>query len=390
MSDSTFRGEMPQVSANRKMPFGVLAYTGAGISIGFCFSKVIVLTVLSALGITLGTFNVNPHLQAVLMWLFAVVAVVGLILDKDRCGSVIPMAMGIASLIVIVGTLYVYYEDLILMMGYAILVVAALLNQSLRLKQLNVQVARQAENLKELNSTLEQRVESQVLEIERLSRLKRFLTAGVAELLINEGETSLLDNHRRDIATLFCDIRGFTSFSESMEPEEVMTVLGIYHEQMGRLAADYEATIDHRAGDGLMLFFNDPIPCDQPVLKAVKLAVDMRNEFCRLNKEWTKLGYELGFGVGIASGFATMGIVGFEGRYDYTANGNPVNLAARLCEHATDGQILISSRALVGLEEYVRATPVEELQLKGISNPVVSYNVISLSVGDGHRGETVD
>lgn len=264
------------------MPFGLLAYTGAGISIGFCFSKIILLTVLSAFGITLAAFDVNPHLQAALMWLFAAVAVVGIILDKERCGSVLPMALAIASLMIIMGTLYVHYEDLILLMGYAILVVAALLNQSLRLKSLNLQVAQQAETLSGLNSTLEQRVESQVQGIEKLGRLKRFLTASVAELLISEGETSLLDNHRRDIATLFCDIRGFTWFSESMEPEEVMTVLATYHEHMGRLAADYEATIDHRAGDGSMLFFNDPLPCDQPVLRAVKLAVDMRDEFYRI------------------------------------------------------------------------------------------------------------
>ena len=344
--------------------------------------KVIVLSALGVFGVALDGFDVNPHLQALFMWLFAALAVIGLVLDKDRCGSSIPLGLAVAGLVIIVGTLYAYYEPMILMMGYAILVIAAFLNQSIRLRQLNQQVLRQAEILSEFNATLEQRIESQVEEIEKLGRLKRFLTANVAELVLNEGEGSHLDNHRRDIVILFCDIRGFTSFSESMEPEEVMTVLGTYHEHMGRLVAAYEATIDHRAGDGMMLFFNDPLPCEQPVLKAVRLAVDMRDEFGRLNEVWTKRGYNLGFGIGIAAGYATLGIIGFEGRYDYTANGNAVNLAARLCDHAGDGQILISTRALTEVEDHVQAEPVEELQLKGIGNPVVALNVVSLAPSD--------
>ncbi len=386
-SDSAAMGQITAAGLRAKPPFGLLAYIGSGVSIVFCFAQIIlksvILTLLPLLGITVGEFDVNPHWQAVLMWSFAALAVVGLVLDRDRCGSLLPMAVGIGSLIVIVATLYVHYEPEFLTMAYAALVVAAILNQTIRLKQLNIQVARQS-------ATLEQRVASQVEEIEKLSRLRRFLPTGVAEVLVNEGEATVLNHHRRYIASLFCDIRGFTSFSESKEPEEVMSVLGAYHEQMGRLAAEYEATIDHRAGDGLMLFFNDPIPCDQPVLKAVKLAIDMRDEFNRLNEEWTKLGYGLGFAIGIASGFATMGIVGFEGRFDYTANGNAVNLAARLCDHAGDGQILISHRAFVEVEEFVQATPVEGIELKGVVNPVVAYNVVGLLESPGQAGEAAN
>jgi class 3 adenylate cyclase len=382
---STTQIAAPHRHIGNRLPFGALAYAGAGISMVFCFAKTIVLYVFLVSGIGIAEFAFNPHLQAILMWLFALMGVIGLSLDKPRCGSSIPMVMGLLSFIIIVGTLYGRYHTPVLMMGYTLLLSAAFLNQSLRLRQLNLQVAEQAdslkslnETLKSLNATLEQRVTSQVQEIESLGRLKRFLAPAVAELLVNEGENRHLDNHRRHIATLFCDIRGFTSFSESMEPEEVMGVLAAYHEQMGRLASKYKATIDHRAGDGLMLFFNDPIPCDDPELKAVQLALDMREAFESLNERWKKLGYNLGFGIGIASGYATMGIVGFEGRYDYTANGNAVNVAARLCDQAENGQILISRRALVEVENQVRATPVGELHLKGVSTSVATYNIDGL------------
>ena len=360
------------------LPFGLLAYAGAAISLAFCFAKAIVFAVLPALGIGIAMFDFNPHLQAVLMWLFVLVAVVGLGLDKRPCGSALPLTIGLASFVVIVGTLYGYYSAQILMMGYTMLVVAAFLNQSLRLRKLNREVEQQASTVKALNATLEERVRGQVREIENLGRLKRFLAPAVAELLVSEGQDARLYSHRGYIASLFCDMRGFTSFTESMEPEEVMAVLGTYHEQMGRLAAEYQATIDHRAGDGLMLFFNDPVPCEAPVLQAVRLALAMRAEFERLNEGWKRLGYALGFGIGIASGYATMGTVGFADRRDYTANGSAVNLAARLCDHAQDGEILISPRALVDVEGAVEAVPVEALQLKGMSNPVAAHRVVGL------------
>lgn len=369
---------MGRLSAERRLPFGVLAYAGAAVSVGLCFAKAIVFYLSPLLGIGLVQFNFNPHLQAVLMWVFVLIGVIGLSLDKNRCGSSVPMFMGIASLIIIVGTLYGYYEVQILMMGYTVLLAAAFLNQGLRLRQLNLQVAQQADSLRSLNASLEQRVDSQVREIQNLARLKRFLAPAVAELLVTDGDDASLDSHRSHIVALFCDIRGFTSFAEAMEPEEVMNVLKGYHEHMGRLAAEYQATIDHRAGDGLMLFFNDPIPCDDPELTAVKLALDMRSAFERLNEKWKKLDYDLGFGIGIASGYATMGVVGFEGRFDYTANGSAVNLAARLCDQANSGQILISRRVFVEVEDHVQATPVEDLELKGISMPVVAYDVVGL------------
>ena len=357
-----------EVIEDGRTPFGTLAYAGAGLSVAFCFAKNIVAFVFPALGLGLVDFEINEHAQAGLMSVFALMAVLGLSLDKNRCGSSVPMILGVVGMLIIVGTLYAYYQAEILTIGYVTLLVAAFLNQSVRLQRLNLKVA-------ELNTTLEQRVQSQIEEINNLGRLKRFLPPAVAEMLVNEGDDSRLESHRRHIAALFCDLRGFTAFSETMEPEEVMNVLGTYHEHMGRLASDYEATIDHRAGDGLMLFLNDPIPCETPALKAVQLALDMRETFEQLNSPWKKLGYELGFGVGVASGYATMGIVGFEGRYDYTANGNAVNLAARLCDQATDGQILISRRAWVEVEEHVEATRVEDLHLKGVSGPVVAYAV---------------
>jgi class 3 adenylate cyclase len=371
-------GDLDSGVARARVPFGFLAYAGAGISLAFCFAKAIVLTVLPALGLSIAAFDFNPHLQAVLMWLFVAVAVVGLSLDKRQCGSTLPLALGIVSFSIIVITLYGYYKTQILMMAYTMLIVAAFLNQSIRLKNLNREVESQARTVKALNATLEERVKGQVREIENLGRLKRFLAPAVAELLVSEGQDSRLDSHREYIATLFCDMRGFTSFTESMEPEEMMAVLRAFHEEMGRLAADRQATIDHRAGDGLMLFFNDPIPCDSPVLRAVQLALDMHGAFDRLNENWKKFGYALGFGIGIASGYATMGIVGSADRRDYTANGNAVNLAARLCDHAEDGQILISPRALVDVEDMVEAVPFKELQLKGINNPVVAYRVLGL------------
>lgn len=372
MAENSIRGGL---AAIRRLPFGVLAYSGAGVSVAFCFAKTIVIYTSAVFGIALVEFSFNPHLQAVLMWLFASVAVVGLVLDKGRCGSSIPMIMGFVSFIIIVVTLYGPYYTSILMMGYTMLLAATLLNQSLRLRQLNLQVTQQAEALQSLNATLEQRVQEQVEQIENLGRLKRFLAPSVAELLA-EGNDSRLDNHRSHIVALFCDLRGFTAFTENKEPEDVMAVLRTYHEHMGRLVAEYEATIDHRAGDGLMLFFNDPIPIDNPELKAVELAFDMCETFQRLNERWRKLDYKLGFGVGIASGYATMGIVGFEGRYDYTANGSAVNLAARLCEQARDGQILISRRTWVEVENDFEAIPIEGLQLKGMGSGIVAYELI--------------
>jgi class 3 adenylate cyclase len=230
-----------------------------------------------------------------------------------------------------------------------------------------------------LNATLEARVEAQVGEIERMGRLKRFLPPAVAETVVSAGNEKLLSSHRALIATMFCDIRGFTAFCEAAEPEETIEVLKTYHEQMGELLAVHGAGVDHRSGDGIMVIFNDPLPSDDPAGDAVALALAMRDRMAQLSSEWRKLGYRLGFGVGISLGYATVGMVGAAGRYDYTASGTAVNLAARLCDHAADGEILLSPRAFRAVEERVVVEPAGELTLKGISAPVEVTKVLQFT-----------
>jgi class 3 adenylate cyclase len=351
--------------------FGLLAYLGAAISLAFCFWKSTFGLIAPILG--LSAVEINPHVQAVIMWLFAAVAVVALFLDRKQHGENAPFLIGAAALIVIVGTLYTFYKDAILASGYVLLLVAALLNQNRMLSFLNRRVHAQAAALAEMNSTLESRVSHQVAEIERLARLKRFLPGEVADLIMTEGKESLLEGHRRYIACLFCDIRRFTSMTESMEPEDVMDVLRGFHGRAGRLVVQYRGTIGYRAGDGIMVFFNDPIPCDDPDLRAVRLALDLQQAFAELQAHWAKLGVDVGLGIGIASGYATMGVIGEEGRFDYTPIGGAVNLAARLSDHAQDGQILISRRTFVEVEHLVAASPAGSVALKGIAQPVEMF-----------------
>jgi class 3 adenylate cyclase len=255
----------------------------------------------------------------------------------------------------------------------------------LRIKSLYDQVQAQAVKLSEWSATLETRIQEQVAQLDRLSRLRRFLSPQVADLIVEAGDDSILQSHRREIATLFCDLRGFTAFSETGEPEEVMEVLQRYHETMGRLIYEHDGAIDHRAGDGIMIIFNDPIPCDEPVLRAVRLAVAMRLAMHPLTEEWRKLGHDLGFGVGVSLGYATLGMVGFEGRYDYTANGSAVNLAARLCDEARDGQILISGRAHATLDGAIEVEALGSLELKGFHRPIETHSVVSFT--DAEPGE---
>jgi class 3 adenylate cyclase len=245
----------------------------------------------------------------------------------------------------------------------------------LRIKTLHDRVQAQAAELARFNEALEARVREQVGEIERLARLRRFLSPQVAEAVVSSGEEAVLASHRALIATVFCDLRGFTAFSESAEPEEAMEVLQAYHEAMGQLIQDHGGTIDHRAGDGIMIIFNDPLPCEEPALEAVRMAIRMRAAMDTLTADWRKLGHRLGFGVGVSLGYATVGVVGFEGRYDYTANGSAVNLAARLADEAQDGQILLSSRANTAVEGAITTTPVGEKTLKGFSAPVAIHMV---------------
>jgi len=236
-------------------------------------------------------------------------------------------------------------------------------------------VRQQAESMAELNTTLESRVRQQVDEIGRLAQLRRFLSPQVADAIVSSGDQSPLETHRREIAVLFCDLRGFTAFAESSEPEEVMDVLADFHEVVGALVHDYEATVGFFAGDGLMVFFNDPVRVPDPARRAVRLAVRMREAMAVPMGRWRKRGHELGLGVGVAQGYATLGRIGFEGRYDYGAIGSVVNLAARLCDQATPGQILISGRVQVTMGDDVEVDEPRDLSLKGFHAPVRSFNV---------------
>ncbi len=229
-----------------------------------------------------------------------------------------------------------------------------------------------------LNKDLEDRVATQVDQLERMGRLKRFLSPQVADAVISSGDTALLGSHRAKIATLFCDIRGFTAFCERAEPEETIEVLQTYHQAMGVLIAEFGAGVDHRAGDGIMVIFNDPLPCDDPTGDALRMAFAMRDRMAELSRDWRRMGHKLGFGVGISLGYATVGMVGSEGRYDYTASGTAVNLAARLCDHAADGEILLSPRAYMAVEGAVDAERVGEMEFKGIHAATEVFRAVAL------------
>jgi GAF domain-containing protein len=235
----------------------------------------------------------------------------------------------------------------------------------------------QSQEVAKLNQQLERRVADQVGEIERMSRLRRFLPPQVADLIVASGAEKQLESHRREITALFCDLRGFTGFSESSDPEDVMSLLRQYHAAIGEIIIKYSGTLEHYAGDGVMVFFNDPIPVPNPALQAVQTALDMRTAIGVLIEKWRRLGHELGFGVGIAHGFATLGTIGFEGRFDYAAIGTVSNVASRLCDEAKPGQILISPRVLMAVEDAVTVESVGDFMLKGISRPVAAYNVLS-------------
>ncbi len=230
--------------------------------------------------------------------------------------------------------------------------------------------------LETLNARLGEQVEHQVAEIDRMQRLKRFMSPAVAEALVRSRDEDRLSSHRSLIATLFCDIRGFTAFCETAEPEETIEVLQTYHEEMSKLIAAHDAGVDKRMGDGIMVIFNDPFPCEDPAGNAVRLAIAMRDRMAELCKRWKRLGHRLGFGVGISFGYATIGMVGSEGRFDYTASGTSVNLAARLCDHAEDREILLSPRAYTAVEDDFRAESAGELSLKGIREPVEVFRLV--------------
>jgi class 3 adenylate cyclase len=341
-----------------------------------CFANTGLLVAVGLFGVHLT--DAVPHIQAILMWLLASLAILGLYSDRRHHENNWPLGVGVLSLLILFGTLYGYYHWSILTLSYLLLVAAIFLNQTAALRRLYSEVQAQAEQLEEWNRSLTERVNEQVERIERLGRLKRYLSPQVAQLVIDSGDDSLLASHRQNITVLFCDLRGFTSFSERVEPEEAMISLQRYHEELGKLVFEFDGTIHHRAGDGLMVVFNDPVPCEEPVKQSVHLALALRDKMRQLVKEWHVRGYDLGFGIGIASGFATLGVVGFEGRIDYTANGNVVNLAARLCDSALNDQIILSQLAYTDIEDLVVAEPMPALHLKGISKPVHAYNVVDL------------
>jgi class 3 adenylate cyclase len=248
----------------------------------------------------------------------------------------------------------------------------------LRIKELHDQVKRQSEELSEWNKTLEQRVQQQLEQLQRLERLKRFFSPQLAEMILDGNAEDPLKTHRRDLAVVFVDLRGFTAFTESSEPEEVMGVLHEYHAAMGQLITEYEGTLEHFAGDGMMIFFNDPMPIPNPAERATRMTLAMRDKVQELKGKWRKLDYDLDFGVGVAQGYTTLGAIGFEGRWEYGAIGSVPNLAARLCGEAKPGEILISQRVAVSIEELVETASVGELTLKGFHRPVSAFRVLAL------------
>jgi class 3 adenylate cyclase len=245
-----------------------------------------------------------------------------------------------------------------------------------------IENARLLNDLNKLNQQLEQRVTDQVSEIERMGRLRRFLPPQVADLIVTSGTEKQLESHRREITALFCDLRGFTGFSESSDPEDVMALLRDYHAAIGGIINKYGGTLERYAGDGVMVVFNDPIPVDNPALQAVRMAIEMRAVIGTLIEKWRRLGHEIGFGIGVAHGFATLGTIGFEGRFDYAAIGTVSNVASRLCDEAKPGQILISPRVLMAVEKDITVEPVGDFALKGIRRPLTAYNVLAAKAAD--------
>jgi adenylate cyclase len=254
----------------------------------------------------------------------------------------------------------------------------------LRIKEYHDTIQSQAAELAEWNRTLEARVQQQVQELERLARLRRFLAPQLAELIASDQHEQVLESHRREVTVVFCDLRGFTAFSETTEPEEVMRVLREFHLAMGEIIHQYEGTLERFVGDGMMIFFNDPFPCSDPTERAIHMAVSMRTSVGELKARWRRRGHQLDFGVGISQGYATLGKIGFEGRFDYAAIGTVTNLASRLCDEADGEQILVSQRVYSAVEALVEAETVGELSLKGFSRPIPVYNIIGLRETPSH------
>ena len=247
----------------------------------------------------------------------------------------------------------------------------------LRIKSLQDEVKTQAAQIAQWNQTLEQRVQEQVGQIDRLGRLKRFFSPQLAEAIVAGGE-DLLKAHRREISVVFIDLRGFTTFTDQAEPEEVMEMLHAFHAVMGRLVLEHGGTLERFAGDSIMVFFNDPVPLDRPAEAAVRMAIAMQQAFLPLAAEWQQRGFELGLGCGVAQGYATLGQIGFEGRWDYAAIGSVTNLAARLCSEASGGQVLVDRKTMAKVEGLVNSAALGALSLKGFTQPVAAFSVVGL------------
>jgi adenylate cyclase len=245
----------------------------------------------------------------------------------------------------------------------------------LRIKALQDEVKAQAAQLAEWNIRLEDRVREQVAQMDRLGRLKHFFSPALAEAIVSGGADDPLKSHRREITVVFLDLRGFTAFTETADPEEVMGVLREYHAAMGELIVAHEGTLERFTGDGIMVFFNDPVVVDDPAARAVRMALQMQQRTAALAAGWKKRGYDLKLGIGIAMGFATIGAIGFEGRIDYGAIGNVTNLAARLCGEAAGGEILLAPRVVAALDGSIPVEPAGEFSLKGLARPIAVSRV---------------
>jgi len=252
-----------------------------------------------------------------------------------------------------------------------------------RVKRYHDKIENQAAELARWNRELEQRVQDQIEQLERVGRLRRFLPAQLADLIVSSGDESFLDGHRRDITVVCCDLRGFTAFAETAEPEEVWEILGEYYGALGDLIARFEGTLERFTGDGLVAFFNDPFPCNDAPLRSIRMALAMRQRVQELADRWQRRGHELAFGVGIAQGYATLGRIGFSGRFDYASIGSVTNLTARLCAEAAPWQILATQRVNAAAEDLVVSRFVGELSLRGFSRPVRAFEVSGL---DSARG----
>ena len=232
------------------------------------------------------------------------------------------------------------------------------------------------ESLQEWNQTLMNKVGQQMDLIERMNRLKRYLSPQIAETILKSDDDNLFKSHRREITAVFLDLRGFTAFSNSAEPEEVMALLRSYHTEMGKLIFRFQGTVEHFLGDGIMVFFNDPTPCEDHTERAVRMALEMRARINDLRTGWLKKGYDLDLGIGLAAGYAAVGNIGFEGRMHYGAVGKVTNLASRLCAEAKGGQILTNQKTLSKIESLVQPEPMEEFHLKGFARPVLAFNIV--------------